>query len=280
MRVAFGIVFLFMLLVSCKDSVNPDVVARVNGTYLLHSDIKTLLDEQMTPQDSAAVIGNHVTTWATRQLFLDRAKENLSDAKLAALDALVDDYRNSLYAKVYKDALISKTLDTVVTPQAIALYYQENKRNFNLNKTLVKLRYLYLDNSFAEIAATRQSFARYNKKDREGIINMKYAYKACSLNDSIWVAYDQLVRKVPLLATKKQETVLKSNGVLQLKDSLGVYLIKIKAVRGRKETAPLSYISSTIRQIIVNKRKLALIKKLEKDITKDAIKNEQFEIYN
>jgi len=31
---------------------------------------------------------------------------------------------------------------------------------------------------------------------------------------------------------------------------------------------------------LLNKQKLNLIKELEKDITKDAIKNEQFEIYN
>ncbi len=42
---------------------------------------------------------------------------------------------------------------------------------------------------------------------------------------------------------------------------------------------PLSYIKPTIEQIILNKRKLELIKKLEKDITKDAIKNNDFEIY-
>jgi hypothetical protein len=39
-------------------------------------------------------------------------------------------------------------------------------------------------------------------------------------------------------------------------------------------------VNSTIKQIVINKRKLELIKQLKKDITKDAIKNKQFEIYN
>ena len=38
--------------------------------------------------------------------------------------------------------------------------------------------------------------------------------------------------------------------------------------------------NETIRQIVINKRKLEFIKQLEKDITKDAIKNKQFEIFN
>ena len=65
-----------------------------------------------------------------------------------------------------------------------------------------------------------------------------------------------------------------------LKDSLGLYLMQINDVLGRNEIAPIEYVLPTIRQIVINKRKLEFIKQLEKDITKDAIKNGQFEIYD
>ena len=55
--------------------------------------------------------------------------------------------------------------------------------------------------------------------------------------------------------------------------------MQIKDVLFQNDTAPLDYVKPTIDQIILNKRKLELIKKLETDITKDAIKNKQFEIY-
>lgn len=67
---------------------------------------------------------------------------------------------------------------------------------------------------------------------------------------------------------------------LELRDSLGLYLISIKEHLMRNDEAPLEYVMPTVKQIILNKRKLELIKELEKDITKDAIKNKQFEIYN
>ena len=67
---------------------------------------------------------------------------------------------------------------------------------------------------------------------------------------------------------------------MQLKDSLGVYLIYIKDIKERGEQAPLSYIKPTVEQIILNKRKQELIKNLRTDITKDAIKNNEFEIFN
>ena len=55
--------------------------------------------------------------------------------------------------------------------------------------------------------------------------------------------------------------------------------MQINDVLGRNDTAPLEFVTPTINQIVKNKRKLELIKKLEKDITKDAIKNKEFEIY-
>ena len=84
---------------------------------------------------------------------------------------------------------------------------------------------------------------------------------------------------MPVLQNRESSEVLKKGYFGQIEDSLGVYLIKIEDILKRNDIAPLSYVEPTIRQIILNKRKQQLIKILEKDITKDAIKNKSFEIY-
>jgi hypothetical protein len=48
----------------------------------------------------------------------------------------------------------------------------------------------------------------------------------------------------------------------------------------RNENAPLEYAKPTVKQILLNRRKLELSKDFEKEITKDALKNNKFEIYN
>ena len=73
--------------------------------------------------------------------------------------------------------------------------------------------------------------------------------------------------------------VLKKTNFTQLQDSLGVYLVKIEAVLKTNDIAPLSYVKQTIGQILLNKRKQELLKNIENDITKDAIKNKNFELY-
>ena len=54
----------------------------------------------------------------------------------------------------------------------------------------------------------------------------------------------------------------------------------VNDVRGQNDYAPLEYVNKSIKQIVINKRKLELIKQLEYEITKDAIKNKKFEIYD
>jgi hypothetical protein len=46
----------------------------------------------------------------------------------------------------------------------------------------------------------------------------------------------------------------------------------------RGEQAPLSYVNPTIIQILRNQRKLAYIKKIEKDLLNDAIESNRFKI--
>ena len=92
--------------------------------------------------------------------------------------------------------------------------------------------------------------------------------------------FEDVLHQIPILRQEEKKNILKEGKYIQLSDSLGIYMVKIDKLLDKGVQAPLEYIKPTIRQIILNKRKLELIKNLEKDITKDAIKNKQFEVYN
>ena len=53
----------------------------------------------------------------------------------------------------------------------------------------------------------------------------------------------------------------------------------VKEVLKRNDIAPMSYITPTIKQIILQKRKLELLRKIEVDLLNDAIKKQYFEEY-
>ena len=274
---------LWVLFTSCNFLDEPEekkVIARVNGAYLYEEDVASLISDNTSPEDSALLVSNFITRWATQKLLLDRARVNLSVEQQKEFDRLVQNYQNELYAKAYTDAIVARQLDTTISMEAAKAYYEENGENFLLNENLVKLRYINLTKNNKDFESIKTQFRRFNEEDKQALLDMAIQFNSYSLNDSVWVKTKQVYDKIRPLTPQDNPEFLKNQNFLQLEDSLGVYLISVEDVKLRNEQAPLEYSLPNIKQILLNKRKLELIKKLEKDITQDAIKNDKFEIYN
>ncbi len=255
-------------------------IARVDEIYLYQDDIQHLLTEGITPEDSTIRVTNFINQWATEQLLVAGARVNLNEQKLNEFDKMAEDYKKDLYASAYLEALVTRSIDTVVSVQEAQAYYQENIGIFNLNEDLIKFRYIQLDENRLDATDIKKKLERYNIQDKRDLDSIAIQFKSYSLNDSIWIKVNQVIDKIPAITTENKNQLLKKSNFIQLKDSLGLYLMHINDVLERNNTAPLEYVKPTIDQIVINKRKLELIKELEKDITKDAIKNKKFEIYN
>lgn len=255
-----------------------DVIARVNDKYLYYSDIRDLVPENTTPEDSVLIINNYINQWATKELLIDRALVNLSKEELDNFDRLVQEYKNDLLTDAYKNAIISRQLDSLVTDKQFEEYYEETKGNYKLNEVLLKLRYIHLPVNYEGIEDVKTKFQRFKKEDMEALHLQTYNYVSSNLNDSVWIKKSSLLNVLPAVRTAGDD-ILKSGAFTQLKDSLGIYLIKIEGRLNINDDAPLSYIKPTLKQIIINKRKLELINRFESDITRDAIRHNNFQIY-
>ena len=253
-------------------------IARVNDSYLYNDDIIDLISENTTKEDSTLIVNNFINRWATKQLLIDQSMINLSQEKQDFFNEMASQYKTDLYTEAYKSSIISKQLDTVILKKEYEDYYNLNKRNFKLNDELLKVRYIQVDKNFLDLKALEKKIKRYDSIDKKDLTNLSIKFKSFNLNDSIWIKSNVLIGRLPVLKEENLK-VLKKPNYTQLQDSLGVYLIKIEATLKTNDIAPLSYVRPTIEQIILNKRKQDLLKKIQKDITIDAIKNENFEIF-
>ena len=260
-----------------KEDKNP-VLAKVYSNYLRLNDIKSLIPKDLSKEDSAIFVYNYTNTWARQKLLLIKAKLNLNQ-DIATFDKLVEKYKEDLYINKYKEAVVKQYLDTVVTDDNILDFYENNKDNFRLNEILVQLKYIQFANDVLNPNEFIKLFKSDKKEDLEKLDDLSLQLKSASLNDSIWIRYKEVLVKIPFLKNEDPNKVLKKSHIIQNKDSLGLYLVAIKDVLKRNDLAPISYISPTIKEIILHKRKLNLIKKLEETLTNDAIKNKEFEIF-
>ncbi len=273
---------MFVTLVSCdffKRQDEQTAVARVNESYLYYDDIKDLVNDETSVEDSTLIVQNFINRWATQQLFMDGAKLNLSESEQETFNKLVNQYKNDLYTKAYIEALVKRSIDTLVDTDEAQVYYDNNKEVFKLNEELIKFRYIHVDENIIDYDKIKEKFERFEAQDKKELDSISLQFNSYSLNDSIWIRLSQVIEKIPVVTPENKNELLKKSNFVQLKDSLGVYLMQINDVLLRNNTAPLEYVKPTIDQIVINKRKLELIRQLEKDIIKDAIKNKQFEIY-
>ena len=272
----------FGLLTSCdffKKELPSEPVARVNDNYLFKEDLVSLIQPNTSAEDSILIVNNYINRWATQQLLIDQARLNLPESQLADYDQLVLDYKNDLYTKGYKNAAVSRQLDSSITAATYQEYYQKNKESFILKERLLKLRYIYVGNEFKTTEEVARQLERFEPDDIAALEEIAFQFNRYYLNDSTWVKQDALQLEIPLIAVKSNAEKLKKSNFVRLQDSIGVYLVQVQDALERGDDAPLEYVRPTIQQIILNKRKLDLIKKLEADLTKDAIKNNDFEIY-
>ncbi len=282
MKSIFAYILLLLTFISCgyfSAEAKKDAIARVNNEYLYSSDLEGLVSKNTSKEDSLLIVNSFITRWATQQLLINKALVNLSPDKQANFEELVQEYKKDLYTEAYKNQIVLNQIDSTVTGSELKEFYDANRDNFKLNDQLVKVRYIQLDKTNDDVAKTREQLSRFNSKDKKQLQQVAFQYKTYNFNDSIWVQKDVLLEALPVIQGKESQVLNKSN-FTQLQDSLGIYLVKIENVLNPNDVAPLSYVRGTITQIILNKRKLELIKKLETDITKDAIKNNDFEIYN
>jgi hypothetical protein len=140
----------------------------------------------------------------------------------------------------------------------------------------MKLKYIHFSEDMSDRKNIVKLFRSEDKTDQEILVARELEFYSFSFNDSIWVSYSDVEKRLPFL---KDEKNIKKDQFIQKEDSLGVYLLAVKDMRHRNEVAPKEYVIPTIRQMILHKRKLELMIEIEKTLMVDAINNKQFEQY-
>lgn len=274
---------LFLLsLTSCnffKAEQQPQSIARVGQSYLYRSDIDDIFPAGTTKEDSLLIFRNYIDRWASQKLLIEAAERNLSDDKKNEFNSLIKQYKIDLYTKAYLEEVVKRTVDTVVTDAELQQYYKENKENFRTNGTLVRLRYINLAKDNPRYGTIKSKFFDYSKKDKKFWDTYALQFKSFALNDTVWVEMNQIYGKLPFVNPDNKDDYIALGKRVEKTIGSDAYLIKVTNLIDKNQISPFEYIKPTLQEVILNKRKLELIKKFEKEITDDAIKNNDYEVY-
>ncbi len=282
MKFLIPIILLSFLVTSCdyfKPPKEPKAIARVGKSYLYESDILNLVPKGSSKEDSLAIVKSFIDRWATKKLLFEAAEKNIEKDQIEVFNDLIEQYKVDLYTKDYLENLVIRQIDTLVTDVQIEDYYVKNKQYFKNSTELVKLRYINLVKENPKFAKIKSKFSSFTKKDKKELEQMAVQFKSYAFNDSIWVDINQVYEKIPFITIDNKNQYILSGKNFQYPDSTTVWLVKVNHVLPKDSSTPLEFLKPTIKQIIINNRKLELINTLEKEITNDAIKDKKYEIY-
>ena len=270
---------ILLLICSCDLPTNEEsnAVARVGEDFLFVSEI----EDQIGPNgsDSIQITSRTINEWAEELLYLKKAEINLSSREKKGLEELVSTYRNDLYVKTYKDKAIQSQLDSIVEKEEIESYFEQNKLNFKTNKDLLRGRYVRVRNENYNLRSIRKSILRFNEDDKVFLDSIALQFTTYSLNDSIWVQASQFFNRLPSISERRYKNFLKNDTFFELQDSLEVYLVVVEEVVLRNDLAPLDYVAPTLKQILINKRKLELMRQLDREIIEEGLRQNIYEVY-
>lgn len=261
-----------------KPENSKDAVAKVYDHYLYKADLEGIVPGGTKPKDSIEITKTFINSWIRQTLVLHQAESNLSEEK-RDFEHQLEDYRNSLVIYEYESELIRQKLDTVVSMKEIGDYYTANQANFELRQNIVQVNYITLSKNSPVVAKFRTLLKSDRPADREKLEDLCQSSAAsASLDNENWIPFSDLVNRVPLTVSD-QEDFLGKNKYVELQDSLYRYLVRIKEYKTRESVSPLSFEVANIRSIIVNKRKLELVSRMQEDLFQEAVRKKNFEIY-
>jgi hypothetical protein len=275
------ILVLLILITGCSTffkKKTEHAVARVYSDYLYESDLKSVIPKGTPSKDSIGVARSYIDAWIHQRLVIHQAEKNLTSDQMDFTQQL-DNYKNSLIIYTYENELIRQKLDTLVTDEDIENYYSANQQNFLLKDNIVQLQYVKLPLKSAYVKQFRKLLGSDNATDKTRLSQQCEHYASdYFLDDQNWLPFNDLLKQIPI-KTYNQEEFLKNHRELEYQDSAFIYLVRFKDFKIKESISPLSFEKEHIRNIILNKRKIDLIKKMREDIFEQAQKKNDFEIY-
>lgn len=260
------------------EAENRDAVARVNNTFLYHDELTGIAASGSTKEDSAARVEAYIDSWIRKELLIQEAakKININEAEV---ERKILDYRYSIIAYEYQSYYIKQNLDTIFDESEIKAYYEANIDNFILKQNIVRATFIKIPKNAPKMNKLKDWIYSQDEEDRQDLKSYCLSFSvAYHISDSTWMIFDDLVRNSPLMEIPNKVQFLKTNPYFETEDESYLYFLKVDEYRISDNVSPLEFVTDEIKNIILNKRKVELAKKLEDEVYENALEDKDFEI--
>jgi len=272
---------LVIFISSCEGDKNEEKIAKiasVNAAVLSQKELTEAIPNGLNKEDSLSFVDQYIENWTREQVILQKAEEVLSEEGKNVAERL-EKYRKSLLIYSYEQAYLEDRLDTIITEEEIKEYYDNHKKDFTLKGYIVKGYF----GQFKNAIDIKDLKSWYRLKSDEDYINTLSFSQINAIDYQLdttkWIYFDKVLEKIPLENNIHKNSFIKYKKNIDFEEDGIYYFVNITDSKLEDELSPLVFEKEKIKSIILNQRTQKTIKKLNDELYKDAMKQQQIIIH-
>ena len=242
-------------------------VVQVGNNYLYAEDLAAVTQRATTPEDSARYAEAFIRRWAT-DILQDQEGKSHSTPEI---EALVEDYRRSLYVAEYERYVVDKRMPKTVSDAEADTFYVHNTDRFILQENILRGALLVIPRDAPLQPELKKRLTDLTDEENLEYIE-KYAYQYASgyeLFTEQWRTGNQILMRMP---TNKWQKTLAAGKQYAEQDSTSLYLLQVTDCRLAGEPMPVDYAREAIDKIILSQRRVAFLQQQRKQLYDEAVK--------
>lgn len=239
-------------------------MAEYKGQVLYREDLESVVPQGISTSDSLDYINSYIKNWVEEALLYEKARNNIE--KNDEINNLVEQYRRSLIVYQYQQQLLNNKVDTSVSDEEVMAYYKAHFAQLILEESLIKGLFLKLPVDAPKISQVREWYCNPTPKNLK--LLEKYTLQNAVDYDYFmdkWVVFDDIKDRIPY-EIKSNESFIQNNDKLEVKDSSFIYFLYIDDYLLKGQKSPFEYALSSIRETLLNQRKMDFMKEFMKKL--------------
>lgn len=273
------------VLTACKNKLDfskqkaddENIVVQYKNHFLTDRDIRLMLPVDIGSEDSAKLVKAYIEEWVKKKAIVDKAEENIDALTLKEIDNKMVEYRQDLLINAYNNYLIEKSMKDSVEDAEVIAYFEANKQSFPLNKDIVNYRAITVYKDDEARAETLFNSGKEDDFDEVLKIVMTSGLPYYD-QDSNWYSVESLAAQYPQLNEGNNLSQLLNRRRLKISNDSTVVMIRILNLKQKGSEAPYEFVKPTIKNLLLNKRKLNLLGDIQNELYKEAINQKEIKI--
>lgn len=284
----FSKIFTFIAVLSfitaCSDDItqidaNKEPLVKVFDQYLYSSDIAGIVPPGASITDSVNIAQTYINNWIQDQIMLHYANDYLTN-QIDEIEQKTTDFKRSLLIHKFKEELVNINTDSTVTNDQIEQYYKIHSSEFKLSGAIIKGFLVIIPVNANDLNNFKNMLKQSNENDIDEIIS--FCNSSAGFFEDFthtWSNFSEKIMKIPY-AIADENNFLSTKKYAETTDDNYFYFLYISNYVSKDEIAPLDYINSDIKQILLQTQTNQIINQFKQEKYDEAIQQGNIIFYN